>query len=189
VPTVTCEPRCDESAGFPSRLRQSARAVIASVAAGDARATVAALKVNVDHEALRIPVRLYCDPDLLRWKLDNAYGVEKLIVACLGTRHHDGYLRQQCLGHLLRSEASWITPYIVQLAGEYVIEIIDDVAAGIVLRDTSSLAAFVRENPDYLATLGRRVTSYWNAYHRRAYPNRHNYPGSKVMAHLLDTLE
>lgn len=163
--------------------------VAASVAAGEIRTPVGAFNVNVDREALRIPCRLYYRPDLLRWKLSNSYGVEKLIVACLGTRHYDGYLRQQCLGHLLRSEASWITPYIVQLAGEYVIEIVDDVAAGIMLRGTSTLAAFARENPDYLATLGRRVTSYWNAYHRRAYPDRSDYPGSKVMACLLNTLE
>ena len=145
--------------------------------------------MNVDHEGLQIPYRLYYSPDLLRWKLGNSDGVEKLILACLGTRHYDGYLRQQCLGHLLRNVASWITPYIVQLAGEYVVEIVDDVATGITLRNTSSLPAFARENPDYLATLGRRVTSYWNAYHRRAYPNRSDYPGSKVMAYLLNTLE
>jgi hypothetical protein len=166
-----------------------ARRVVASVAAGETHARAGTFNVNVDHETLHIPYRLYYRPDLLRGTLNNACGVDKLIVACLGTRHHDGYLRQQCLGHLLRSEASWTTPYIVQLAGEYVIEIVDDVAAGIVVRNASSLAAFARENPGYLATLGRRVTSYWNVYHRRAYPNRRDYPGSKVMACLLDSRE
>jgi hypothetical protein len=148
-----------------------------------------AFSVNVDQEALQIPYRLYYSPNLLRWKLINSRGVEKLILACLGTRHYDGYIRQQCLGDLLRSEASWIIPYIVQLAGEYVVEIVEDVAAGIMSRDTSLLSAFARENPDYLATLGRRATSYWNEYHRRGYPNRSDYPGSKVVTYLRKVLE
>jgi hypothetical protein len=53
-----------------------------------------------------------------------------------------------------------VSPCWNQLAGEYVVEITDDVAHGIVSRDTSTLVAFARENPDYLATLGRRITSY-----------------------------
>jgi hypothetical protein len=90
---------------------------------------------------------------------------------------------------LLCSEVYWTLPYIVQLAGEYVVEIVDDVAAGIVSRDRSSVAEFAKQNPAYLATFGRRVTSYWNEYHRGSYPCRSDYPGSKVLAYLLRTLE
>jgi len=60
----------------------------------------------------------------------------------------------------------------------------DEVAADIMSRDISFLAEFARQNPDYIATLERRVTSYWNEYHRRAYPSRSDYPGSKVMTYL-----
>ncbi|MCS0630322.1 hypothetical protein NX786_13345 [Telluria mixta] len=140
--------------------------------------------VKIDHETLQIPYRLYYNRELLRLRLHTSYGIKKLVLACLGTRHYDGYLRQQCLRYLLRSEACWVFPYIVQLAGEYVVEIADEVAEGIVDRDSSSIAEFVRQNSDYLATFGRRVTSYWNEYYRRAYPCRDHYPGSKVLAHL-----
>jgi hypothetical protein len=187
--TIACEPRCDESAGFPSEFRPTTRKVIASVAAGELHAPSSAFSVNVDHEVLRIPYRLYYSPRLLRWNLSTSYGVKKLILACLGTRHYDGYLRQQCLGYLLSSMAAWTIPYIVQLAGEYVVEIVDEVAAGITSCETSSLAAFTKQNPDYVAMLERRVTSYWNEYHRRAYPRRSDYPGSKVIAYLQNSLE
>jgi hypothetical protein len=175
--------------GFPARLRLTVRDVLASVTTGEMHPPRHAFQVNVDHETLQIPYRVYYCPDLLRRKVSDAQGVDKLVLACLGTRHYDGYLRQECLTDLLASEDSWLTPYIVQLAGEYVVQIADDVAHGIVLRDTSLLATFARENPDYLATLGRRIRSYWSCYHRQAYPNTNDYPGSKVMACLQQVLE
>lgn len=143
-----------------------------------------AFTVNVDHETLQIPYRVYFNPGLLHQQLGHAHGIDRLILACLGTRHYDGYLRQQCLHYLTGCADSWLTPYIVQLAGEYVVEIVEDVAHDIVSRDPFLLAAFAMENPEYLATLGRRITSYWSCYHREAYPNKEDYPGSKVAACL-----
>ncbi|MRV70190.1 hypothetical protein GJ700_00450 [Duganella sp. FT92W] len=172
--------------GIPARLRPVARDVLSLVRKGEMHPPRHAFKVSVDHETLQIPYRLYYSPELLRRKLIDAQGIDQLVFACLGTRHYDGYLRQECLSYLLGSEAYWLTPYIVQLAGEYVVEIADDVAHGIMSRDTSLLAAFAEENPGYLATLDRRITSYWTCYHRLAYPNRNDYPGRKVLACLQD---
>lgn len=175
--------------GFPARLRSVVCDVIALVATGEMHPPRHAFKVDLDRETLMIPYRVYYVPDLLRRKLGDAVGIDKLVLACLGTRHYDGYLRQECLTDLLSSEESWLTPYIVQLAGEYVVEIAEDVAHGIVLRDSSLLATFARENPDYLVTLGQRITSYWDCYHREAYPSTNDYPGSKVLARLQQALE
>jgi hypothetical protein len=185
---MRCESGCDESMGFPARLRPAVRAALAALDAPEARTSPDGFLVSVDGEALRIPYRVYYRPELLRRRLDHAQGTEKLILACLGTRHHDGYLRQECLRVLLGGEASWLTPYMLQLAGEYVLEIVQDVADGIASRDPSALAAFARENPGYLATLARRITSYWSAYHRHLYPNRHAYPGARVLACLRQLL-
>jgi hypothetical protein len=187
--TTTCETRCDESAGFPSSLRPLVRGIAALLACTESHAPSSVFKVKVDQETLEIPYRLYYNGQLLRLKLHTSYGVKKLVLACLGTRHHDGYLRQQCLGYLLRSDACWVIPYIVQLAGEYVVEIADEVVEGILSCDSSFIAEFTKQNPDYLATFSRRVTSYWNEYYRRAYPCRDDYPGSKVLAHLLHPSE
>jgi hypothetical protein len=96
-------------------------------------------------------------------------------------------LRQECLARILDVDDAWLAPYIVQLAGEYVIEIVNDIARAIGMRDASLLAAYARDNPDYLATLSRRVTSYWNCYHRREYPDRADYPGTQVLR-LLQNL-
>lgn len=181
---VRREGRCDESMAFPSSRRAAVREALASVAVGEWRPPRDAFMVNVDGETLHLPYRVYYEPGLLRREISNAQPGIRRILLCLGTRHYSGYLRQACLRELLRDEAPWLTPYIVQLAGEYVIEIVQDVANAIAGRNAAALQAFVVENPAYLRTLERRVTSYWSCYHRRAYPKLDSYPGAQVMAAL-----
>jgi len=186
---VRCEVRCDEPMAFPSMLRSAVREVVARVSIGEWHPPKHAFAVNVDGEALRIPYRLYYDPGLLRRELSNSQSTARLILLCCGTRHYDGYLRQECLRQLLTNEASWLTPYLLQLAGEYVVGIAEEVANAISERNPATLRAFVLENPSYLATLSRRVTSYWSCYHRHAYPERNGYPGAKVLAALRAAVE
>ena len=174
--------RPDESLGFPSALRASVRAAVAVVAQDELAPPHGAFDVDVDGETLHIPYRLYYDPARLRRALEDARGVDRRIVACLGTRHYDGHVRQACLAQILDRDEPWLLPYIVQLAGEYVIEIVEDVARWIGTRDASSLASFARANPAWLATLARRATSYWNCYHRPAFPDRADYPGARVLS-------
>jgi len=180
---VRCEARCDEAMAFPSRLRSAVRDAVASVTIGEWHPPNHAFTVNVEREALCIPYRVYYDPDLLRRQLRELQALARLILLCLGTRHYDGYLRQECLRELVKYEAPWLTPYFLQLASEYVVEIVEDVANVIGERSPATLRAFASENSAYLATLGRRMTSYWS-YHRHAYPERHSYPGAKVLAVL-----
>ncbi|MBD8529515.1 MULTISPECIES: hypothetical protein [unclassified Massilia] len=170
--------------GFPSRLRAAARDAVTAVATGELQPSRHVFQVNLHGEALCIPDRLYYNPDLLRRALCTSRGDTRLVVACLGTRHHDGYLRQECLRALLGGDEPWLLPYLLQLAGEYVVEIVEDVAEGIGRCDAAMLADFAAGNTDYLATLARRVTSYWSCYHRQAYPDRRDYPGTEVLAVL-----
>jgi len=186
---VPCETRYDKTTAFPSRLRSAAQKAVASAAIGERHPPRQTFVVNVDGEALHVPYRTYYDPELLRRELSNAQATVRLILLCLGTRHYDGYLRQECLHELLKDESPWLTPYVVQLAGEYVVEIVEDVANAIGGRNSSTLQAFVLENPAYLGTLERRVTSYWSYYHRQAYPKLDCYPGARVMAVLRAAVE
>lgn len=186
---VNCDGRCDEAMAFPPALRFAAREAVAAVAIGELYPARHAFEVNMDGERLRIPYRVYYDRELLRREIGNSQTATKLVLLCLGTRHYDGYLRQECLRELLVRDASWLVPYLVQLAGEYVVEIVEDVAHAIVGRDPANLRAFAMENPNYLATLARRVTSYWSCYYRQAYPEFHCYPGARVLAMLRAAAE
>lgn len=186
---VRCEARCDEAMAFPSWLRSAVREAVASVTITELHPPSNAFMVNVEGEALCIPYRVYYDSDLLRRQLRNLNATARLILLCLGTRHCDGYVRQECLGELIKNEAPWLTPYVLQLAGEYVVEITKDVADAIGERNHATLRAFVLENSAYLATLAQRMASYWSCYHRQAYPESRAYPGTKVLAVLHAVLE
>jgi len=181
---LPCETRCDEALAFPARLRPAIHSAVVRLANSESDPPRHVFAVRVDQQILRIPYRLYYDLDVLRRELDAAHGDTRLILACLGTRHHDGHLRQACLPRLFESDEAWLTPYLLQLASEYVVEIVRDIAIGIGRRDKAALATFALDNPAYLATLERRVCSYWSYYHRAAYPDRMDYPGSKVLAVL-----
>jgi len=114
---ILCEIRCDETMAFPSMLRSAVRKVLAGVSIGEWHVPQHVFEVNMDGETLRIPYRLYYDPALLRRELNNSQSATRLILLCLGTRHYDGYLRQECLQELLKSKASWLTPCSPWLSG------------------------------------------------------------------------
>ena len=176
--------RLDEASGFPFPLRTSVHKAVAAVAKGEWHPPRHVFLVNLELEALRVPYRVYYDPMLFQRELATSVGDRRAILACLGTRHYDGHLRQDCLAELWSVRAAWVIPYVIQLASEYVVEIARDVADGIPKLDVPELAAFIRANPAYLATLQRRVISYWSCYHRCAYPDRGAYPGTEVVTYL-----
>jgi hypothetical protein len=184
----TLASRCNEADAFPSGLRADVAEVVAIVSKEDQHTSRHFFTIIADGEALHIPYRLYYKTALLRRELSASKGVRHHIVACLGTRHHDGYVRQECLQALLGNEASWIAPFIIQLVGEYVVEIVEDIAQGMTERDAAAFARFARENPAYFATLERRVMSYWSCYHRQAYPERADYPGTIALAKIKAAL-
>jgi hypothetical protein len=68
-----------------------------------------------------------------------------------------------------------LLPFIVQLLGEYVIEL--TVAAEKKLSSIcgTSYAKYLAENASYFPTVYRRAKSYLNAYYRRWYPELKEY--------------
>ncbi|MDE2126042.1 MAG: hypothetical protein KGJ62_05580 [Armatimonadetes bacterium] len=73
---------------------------------------------------------------------------------------------------------------MVLLAGDYVVEIIDDIMASLPLLDAEAYVEFVRENRGVMRLLRRKATSYWDCYYRTAHPNRHTYPGLAFLDQL-----
>jgi len=79
-------------------------------------------------------------------------------------------------------------PYVLQLCGEYVIEIGRDIAeyaSGSLQRDPLMLDAyrrFWRDNPEFVALSYARAASYWDAYYRTLTLNE--YPPHVAMVQL-----
>lgn len=81
----------------------------------------------------------------------------------------------------------------MQLAGEYVLEIVE-----VIRRELGGLAVagsarrslygeFIARNPEFFARTQRRVVSYWSCYYREDYPAFGNYPGSALLEALRAT--
>ena len=69
-----------------------------------------------------------------------------MIALCLGTRHHDGHLREACVRQLLQQQRAWTVPFVVHLCGEYVLQIVEVIGAALPAWNGEALARYLREN-------------------------------------------
>lgn len=190
------EPSGDETLlrAFPSEVRAVAEQVIAGLPVADYPPVGDVSQSNhkqwdgitVHGQPVAIPARIYNPPtDGVRGKA----GAET-VRACLYSRHHNGHVRQAALPTLLRSEAWWAIPFVVQLLGEYVIEICDDIAAytaGELPQHPAFEAefqSFCADNPAFIALTEARARSYWAEYYRREHLWPHTYPALVALARL-----
>ena len=152
---------------FPSCLEQEAKA-LNQVMGQLSQARVAMdrfIEVRVGEEELVIPYRIY----------DQGYeGVfalltetQSILYPCLLTRHHDGHVRQRHLERILSAHDPWVVPFVIQLTGEYVIQILETVEAHLLMLDPALYGRFIRDNQVYFQTTEARMISYWDCYYRR----------------------
>lgn len=175
---------------FPSRLADDVRAVMAVMPAARYR-PMSPFSVDVGGEAVAIPYRIHHDepPAHAESTLTTTQG---LILHCLYSRHGDGLVRQRHLEQIIASSHVWVAPFVVQLVGEYVLEILEAVHGGLPELDTPQstyrllYGAFIARNPSFCARTERRVVSYWSCYYRWRYPVFGTYPGCILMESLRD---
>ncbi|AUG80552.1 hypothetical protein CFP65_5871 [Kitasatospora sp. MMS16-BH015] len=150
--------------------------------------------VRVDGIELTLPQRTHAlEPptDLLA----RLAPTERLVVACWYSRHGDGHLRQWHLRELLASAEPWVVPYVVELAGDYVLEILLDLRTGLAGLPESGdprravYGRWLAENPAHCATVERRVVSYWSCYHRHRAREFADHPGAAVLELLRAAAE
>ena len=143
--------------------------------------------VRIAAENVLIPDRIYDEPSLIyNYTLTD---LQRELVDCLFTRHHSGYTRQACLERIIRSPNIWIPPFVIQLVGEYVIEILHVIDNNLSSFNTPAFEQFVRSNPEFISLTEQRVMSYWNEYYRhppwndrRAFYKKDEYVGFRLMS-------
>ncbi len=140
--------------------------------------------VTLENEVLTIPYRIYFnEPDLKKENLLSEN--QKIILNCIFLRHHNGFIRQKRLEQLKDKNYFWITPFIFQLLGEYVIEIITTLDKNLNDKTIENLNLFIDDNPFYWQQTKNRVVSYWNEYYRHPKnPILKNYVGQKIVNRL-----
>lgn len=135
--------------------------------------------VIIDNEFLSIPYRIYCeepnqdDENILTNK-------QKIILNCIYSRHHNGYIRHKRLKEISSNEY-WITPFKIQLLGEYVYEIIEELYLQLNDLNLENYQNLIIENPSFFLKIESKVISYWNEYYRIRFTNYNEYLGSKIL--------
>ncbi|HNY32999.1 MAG TPA: hypothetical protein PKO15_19130 [Fibrobacteria bacterium] len=139
--------------------------------------------ITLRGETVRIPARIYL-PEPSQTTIGLLTERQRQILLCLFTRHVDGFVRERMVKPLLAQCTFWTVPFVVQLLGEYVLEILHVLKERLRPDDETLFAEFLQENPRFWSLTGSRIGSYWNCYFRHPYPDFHKSPGHELFATL-----
>jgi hypothetical protein len=173
------------SAAFPAELADDVQAVLMVMPASRHR-PVAPFSVMIHGQQVSIPGRIYNSeppPESVA-----ALSLrQRQVLHCLYSRHWDGWVRQRHLAQILGAGDPWVIPFVVQLVGEYVLEILVDISGALRGLDTpgdsrrNAYGEFIVANPTVFARTQRRVVSYWSCYYRNAFRSFQGYPGCTLL--------
>ncbi|GEM_PF-882673 len=144
------------------------------------------LKLKLENEILTIPYRLYFDepnPELEKSLTEN----QKDILNCIYLRHYNGYLREKRLSLLSKNSDKWTVPFIIQLIGEYVYELLPIIDKKVNTHTLDFYADFIDKNPKYWQQTESRMISYWNEYYRLKFPKLKKYLGFEIVNRIKKT--
>ncbi|MFC4010818.1 hypothetical protein ACFOY2_26560 [Nonomuraea purpurea] len=158
---------------FPTALAADVRAVVQTLPESRLQ-PAGSFTAWIQGEHITIPYRLY-NP-VPADDLSGLPAVQAKVLHCLYTRHHDGHIRQRHLSQISDATDPWIVPFVVQLIGEYVLDIMITIKRGLTDIDQpgtphhQAYGRFIAANPDFLFLTSQRVASYWNCYYRNRFP-------------------
>ena len=168
----------DLALAFPGSLREDALRVASILP--QPSITTEPFSVRVGGEDVLIPYRIYHDLALI--EPEQLTPLQAKLLDCLLTRHHSGFVRENYLKSVVCSNHQWISPFVVQLVGEYVIEILDAISKNLDNLDPQLYRRFLTSNPNFHALTKQRVVSYWECYYWRQ-PKEH-YAGFRILEHF-----
>lgn len=165
---------------FPNSLSNDVNQTLSRLPVGHLQTTQHDIgSVIISGESLHIPSRFYYpEPD--ESSLNGLNNINLSILACLYSRHHNGFVRLKYVCKLFYLSDVWVSPFILNLIGEYVIEIIEVISQNINLLPLRSYNEFIIENPAYIHILKQKIISYWNCYYRVKFPYFKDYVGFQV---------
>lgn len=165
---------------FPRRLEARAMKVVSGLPSTHSQPH-SGFKVKVSGDEVTIPSRIY---NPVRARLGLFRTTNTLISDCLYSRHHDGIVRQRSLVSLLRTDEEWVVPFVLQLLGEYVIQILSVLRSAQEVLGHPQYSEFTSQNPEFVARTKSRIVSYWDCYYRDEFPTISQYPGYLVAERL-----
>jgi hypothetical protein len=169
------------ASAFPAALAEDVAVVAALMPPRRSSMSSSSWSVAVSGESVAVLGRVYNDEPAQDAVLSPR---QRTILQCIYTRNHDGYVRQKYVQQVVGSTEPWVVPFILEIAGEYLPQILDDINQG--LPDLDLYAQFIRANPAYFDRLQRRIVSYWTCFWRADYPTFATYPGGILIESLRE---
>lgn len=127
-----------------------------------------------DGECIRLPYRIYGEEADFGALSGNA----KIVAHCLLSRSSNGYIRQKHVAELIKTDfPDWVAPYILELAGEYVLAIVEEIYNGLKDKDCGPIRAVICANNARFVYLHAKMITYWALHYRRQYPRFKSYVG------------
>lgn len=169
------------TAGFPREIASKLSAWPVTDA-GPLVSDIAMEPVTVCGEEVRIPYGVcFGAPELS----DAQSPLEKAMIHCVYTRHHDGYRREAHVEQVLLSPSVWAAPYLMRLLGAPVVQIIERIESGLTDAWVGQLRDFAGENEDFMRLTRARARSYWWFY-RHQFRTVEDYPALRILSRLED---
>jgi len=137
-------------------------------------------KIILNDEKCQIPYRVYFNAPKKN-KERKLNQTQKDILNCIYTRHHNGRIRQQSLNNLSKSNSYWITPFRIQLLGEYVYEIYETLSEQLSDEILDNCKRFLEENPEFANKTKDKLISYYGIYYKWKHPKFRNYLGREIL--------
>lgn len=139
------------------------------------------ISIKVGSENITIYSRIYKE-ELEESQISRLTDVQKLILSCIYTRHHDGFIREKYLKNILADQRPWTVPFVVILLGEYVVELLELVKQNLDNSATQKLYSnFVFNNPIFWKKTKSRIINYWYIYYRDSFSDKRTYPGVQII--------
>ncbi|MBT2657969.1 hypothetical protein J7E81_22480 [Bacillus sp. ISL-18] len=170
---------------FPTNLEDDVMVVLRQIKQTNTLDFSCCFEVNICGNLLIIPERIYYNEPSSS-QLNSLSEQQQVILACLFTRHHNGFVREENLRKIihLSNHYIWIIPNLIRLTGEYVIEILQVIKSNLDKVNKGILKDFIVDNPKFYKTTESRVVSYWDCYYRKLYPNKEDYIGYEIIQYF-----
>ena len=135
-----------------------------------------------DRHKIRIPYRVYF-PSLSPSEIKHLPKQQRVIIASIMSRHHDGFQRESWIRELCSYPLEWTVPYIAYALGDYVVEVVSAIEASITSSWVDLFHSFKADSYIDSHSLSQRILTYWSIYYGfggRRYTWLENYPSYRV---------
>ncbi len=131
-------------------------------------------------ERIELPYRIFIDEAAEKAK-EKLTERQRLIYHAIFSRSYDGYTREKHISALLASEIpAWVMPYIIEVCGEYIKEILDSVYTALNGRDTLPYRSLCALNWEHVKQLHAKMINYWSLFHRHECYRYKDYIGKRL---------